>query len=313
MFASVFQVFIVKPIFNLLVLIYALLPGHNFGLAIVIFTVLIRFLMWPLIRKQLHQAKAMREMQPEIKRIKAAAKGDRQKESMMLMELYKERQISPFGSIGVLIIQLIILIGLYQGLRKVIADPHALITSSYQSLRSLPWLKTLASDISRFDASLLGVVDLKRAALSNKGIYFPAMVLVLGSAISQYFQSKQLMPDTKDSRKLRHILKDASSGRQADSSEVNAAVGRSTRYFIPVMIFFFTVNIASALSLYWLVSGVTAYWQQARILGQDELEMEAVADKPGQKVVIEGEVIPPKTKSPKKSPTSRRKKQRRRR
>ncbi len=309
MFASVFQAFIVKPIFNLLVLIYALLPGHNFGLAIIIFTIIIRLLMWPLIKKQLHQAKAMRQMQPDIKRIKAATKGDKQKESLLLMELYKERQISPFGSIGVLIVQLVILIGLYQGLHKVIIDPHALINNSYSALRNLSWLKTLSHDIHRFDASLLGIVDLKRAALGPQGFYLPAMILVLGSAISQYFQSKQLMPDTKDSRKLRQILKEASAGKTSDTSEVNAAVGRSTRYFIPVMIFFFTVNIASALSLYWLISGVTAYWQQARILGDDEEEMEAVADKPN-KTIIEGEVIDRKPNKPKAKKVSRKKSRR---
>jgi YidC/Oxa1 family membrane protein insertase len=303
MFSSVFQVFIIKPIFNLLVLIYAILPGHNFGLAIIIFTVIVRLLMWPLIKKQLHQAKAMREMQPEIKRIKAETKGNRQKESLLLMELYKERQISPFGSIGVLIVQLIILIGLYQGLRKVIVNPQALIDNSYTVLRDLPWLKTLAGNIHRFDGSLLGIVDLTRSAVSKNGTYWPAMVLVLGSAISQYYQSKQLMPDSKDGRKLRQILKEASSGKQSDSSEVNAAVGRNTKYIIPVMIFFFTVNIASALSLYWLVSGVTAYLQQAKILGQDEQEMEVIADKPSPKKIIEGEVIEKPTSKPKKSST----------
>src|SRR3990167_10757883 len=105
-----FTTIIVQPIFNLLVLIYALLPGHNFGLAIILFTVVIRLLMWPLVKKQLHQAKAMRELQPELKRIKKAA-ANKQQESVMLMELYKERGISPFGSIGTLIVQLIILIG----------------------------------------------------------------------------------------------------------------------------------------------------------------------------------------------------------
>ena len=74
-----FTTFIVQPIFNLLVLVYALLPGHNFGLSLIIFTILIRLLLWPLVRKQLHQAKAMRELQPEIKKIKAASKGNRQK------------------------------------------------------------------------------------------------------------------------------------------------------------------------------------------------------------------------------------------
>ena len=59
-----FTTFIVQPIFNLLVLIYALLPGHNFGLAIIIFTIIIRLLMWPLVKKQLHHAKAIRELGP---------------------------------------------------------------------------------------------------------------------------------------------------------------------------------------------------------------------------------------------------------
>lgn len=302
MFASVFQVVIVKPIFNLLTLIYAALPGHNFGLAIIIFTIAVRLLMLPLVKKQLHHTKAMRQMQPELKKIKAATKGDRQKESLLTMELYKERQINPLSPLGVLAIQLVVLIGLYQGLHKVIVDPNAIINGSYDFIRNLSWMKALATDIKQFDASLLGFIDLKRAALSNGTIYWPAMFLVAGSAVSQYFQSKQLMPDSKDSRKLRQILKDASSGKQSDSSEVNAAVSRNTKYLIPIMIFVFTVNIASALSLYWLVSGVTAYLQQAKILAQDEQEMEAVADK-SSRVVIEGEVVNKSINKPKKKKT----------
>ena len=110
-----FTTFIVQPIFNLLVFIYAILPGHNFGLALIIFTIIIRLLLWPLLKKQLHQAKAMRKLQPEIKKVKAAAKGDRTKESQMLMELYKERGINPFATFPTLIVQLIVLIGLYSG------------------------------------------------------------------------------------------------------------------------------------------------------------------------------------------------------
>src|SRR5882672_9001877 len=107
-----FDTLIVQPIFNLLVLIYALLPGHNFGLAIILFTIVVRLLMYPLVRKQLHQVKVMRKLQPELKRIKAAAKGNRQQESAMMMALYKERGVNPFGTIGVLFIQIPILLGL---------------------------------------------------------------------------------------------------------------------------------------------------------------------------------------------------------
>jgi YidC/Oxa1 family membrane protein insertase len=298
--ASLFEVVIVKPIFNLLVFIYGLLPGHNFGLSIILFTIVIRLLMWPLVKKQLHQAKAMRELQPEIKRIKKAAAGNRQQESMMLMELYKEREISPFGSMGTLIVQLVILIGLYSGLRRVVDDPHAIIQNSYSWLHGLPGLKALADNANNFDATLFGVVDLTRAAINKTGgIYFPALLIVLGSAVAQFYQSKQLMPNPKDGRKLRDILRDANSGKQAEQSEVSAAVGQSTRYILPVFIVMFTINIASALSLYWLVGGIVAYIQQSKVLGQDETEMEAVADKPD-KTVIEGEIIAHKPKQHKK-------------
>lgn len=268
-----FTTLIVQPIFNLLVAIYALLPGHNFGLAIIIFTIIVRLLMWPLVRKQLRNAKAIRALQPELKRIKQETKGDRQRESVLVMELYKERGVSPFSSIGILLLQMPILIGLYAGLQRIINDPYELITFSYPFVQDLSWMRELAANIDKLDATLFGVVNLKRSALNPDGIYWPAMVIVLASAVTQYYQSKQLMPTDENTRKLRHILRDAGKGVEADQSEVNAAVGRSTRYFIPVLIFFFTVNIASALSLYWLVSGLIAMIQQAKVLKEEEIDI----------------------------------------
>jgi YidC/Oxa1 family membrane protein insertase len=311
-----FTTLIVQPLFNLLVVIYALLPGHNFGLALIIFTVIVRLLLWPLVKKQLHQAKAMRTLQPEIRRIKKATKGDRQKESQMLMELYKERGINPLGTFPILIIQFIILIGLYSGLRKVIDNPHELISFAYPSLQHLGWMQELSHNIHLFDNTLFGIVDLSRSALGGKGggVYWPAMLIVIGSAVAQYFQAKQLMPDDKESRGLREILKSAGSGQQADQSEVNAAVGRSTRFLLPGMIFLFTVNIPSALSLYWLTGGLVAYIQQALVLRKDEEEMEADGSKKSSKNVAripEAEVIEKATKK-KAAPAKKTKKAARR-
>ncbi len=304
-----FTTLIVQPIFNLLVLVYALLPGHNFGLALIIFTIIIRLLLWPLVKKQLHQAKAMRTLQPEIKRIKKATKGDRQKESQMLMELYKERGINPIGTFPILIIQFIILIGLYSGLRKVISNPEDIVTFAHPALQHMGWMQELSHNIHLFDNTLFGIVDLSKAALGSGAIYWPAMVIVAGSAVAQYFQAKQLMPTSKDQRGLKDILKSASSGKQADQSEVNAAVMSSTRFLLPGMIFLFTVNIPSALSLYWLTGGLVAYIQQAYILRQDEEEMEEIADKPGKnvKAIPEAEIVEaPKSASKPKSKKAKR-------
>ena len=306
-----FTTLIVQPLFNLLVVIYALLPGHNFGFALVIFTIIIRLLLWPMVKKQLHQARAMRKLQPEIKKIKKATKGNRQKESKMLMELYKEKGINPIGTLPTLIVQLIVLIGLYSGLRKIIDDPHTLVTFSYPFVQHLPWMKELAGNIHLFDNTFFGIVDLSKAALpKGGGIYWPAMLIVAASAVAQFFQSKQLLPTDKDQRSLRTILKKASGGEQADQSEINAAVGRSTLYLLPVMIFVFTVSLPSALSLYWLTSGVVAFIQQSIVLRRDEEEMEGSGDKPSGKdvsAIPEAEVVATPAKKPKKSAKSKKK------
>ncbi len=304
---------IVQPIFNLLVLIYAFVPGHNFGLSLILFTVIIRLLMWPLVKRQLRQTKLMRELQPELKRIKKETKGDRQKESLMMMELYKERGVNPLGAVPILIVQLFILIGLYSGLRRVIDNPKNIVDFAYPSLQHLSWIHHLAHHIKDFDNTFLGFIDLSRSALGPKGTFIPALVLVLGSALIQFLTSKQLMPVDKNARKLRDILKSASDGKQADQAEVNAAVGRSTQYIIPFMVFLFTVNLPAALSLYWLTGGMVAYIQQAIALREDKGDMEKLAgNKPGKDVskIAEAEVVvEPKVKRPakKRAATKRRK------
>ena len=300
-----FEHLVVQPIFNLLVLIISFIPGHNFGLALIIFTVLVRTLMWPIVKKQLHHAKEMRELQPEIKRIKKEASGDKKKESEMMMELYKERSINPFGSFGVLIIQFIVLLGLLFGVRKLINDPQSLITFSYSWLHGLPWLQSVSNNIHSFDETLLGFINLTKPAFGSGGWYIPALLLVVGSAFVQYKQSAQLMVKPKDARSLKQIFKDASEGKQTDQMEVNAVVMSNTKYLIPGMVFFFTLGLPSALSLYWLTGGLVAIFQQSKILKQDEEEMEAIANEPAPKrKIIEGEIIQkktPKNKKPKSS------------
>jgi len=310
-----FTTIIVQPLFNILVLIYALIPGHDFGLAVIIFTILVRLALWPIMRRQLHQTRLMRKLQPEIKEIKKRAAGNKTKESQMLMELYKERGVNPIGSLGILIPQLIILIGLYSGLNRVVHDPNALVSFSYSGLQHLSWMKHIAENAGAIHETLFGWVDLTRAASSESGWYLPALIIVFLSAAAQYYQSKQLLPQQKDARKLRDILKAAGAGEQADQSEIQAATSRVMIIFLPVIIFLVTLGLPSALGLYWLTGGVVAIIQQWLVLREDEEEMEEIADKPDKKNVSkipEAEVVTPvktNTKA-KKSPAGKRKKRR---
>ena len=306
-----FTTLIVQPIFNLLVFIYALIPGHNFGLAIILFTVVVRLLLWPLLKKQMHQVKLMRKVQPELKKIKKAAAGDKRKEQVMMLELYKERGINPFGQIGLTLLQLPILLGLYIGLQRVLKDHDAIVTFAYPFLQDMSWLKELAGNIHLFDESLFGLVDLTKPALNSAGVYWPALLLVIGSAVIQFFQSRQLTPTPKDAKGLRQIMREAKEGKQADNADVNAAMGRSMTFLLPFLVLTFTIHLASALSLYWLVSGLVAFIQQSILLREDTAEMETLADKGAarEKNAIEAEIVDkPKATAKKKAARKKRRK-----
>ena len=111
---------IVRPIVNILFVIFNLV--HDFGLAIIIFTILVKLCMWPLTKRQLNQTKLMRKLQPELTQIKKNCNGNKQLESLQTMDLYKRYNVKPFASILTLFIQLPIFIAIFSAIR-VIATP----------------------------------------------------------------------------------------------------------------------------------------------------------------------------------------------
>lgn len=297
-----FETLLIRPVFNFLELIYALIPGHDLGIAIIIFTIIVRLALWPLVRRQLHHARAMRKLQPELKKLKKAAAGDRQKEAKLQMELYKERGIKPFSSIGTLIIQIPVFIALYQAVLRITRDPSSLISSAYSSVHDLSWIQALSQDINKFDETFLGFVDLSRHGLEagGAGLYFPAVLVAVASTFMQYQQTKLTMMSGQDARKLTEILKEAASGKEADQAEVTAAVGRIMLIFLPIVTFIFALIVPSALSLYLLTSSTVGFFQTRRVLGQDAEEMHQIAEEPTPKKAKKATpVVEKKTPKPK--------------
>ena len=111
---------VVRPIVNILFVIFNLV--HDFGLAIIIFTIIVKLAMLPLTKRQLEQTKLMRKIQPELTQIRKNCNGNKQLESLQTMDLYKRYNIKPFASILTLIIQLPIFIAIFSAIR-VIATP----------------------------------------------------------------------------------------------------------------------------------------------------------------------------------------------
>lgn len=278
-----FDFLIVQPIFNALVAIYGLLPGGDFGVAVIIFTILVRLLMWPLIKKQLHQTKVMRDLQPELKKLKARSNGNKQLEAQMMMELYREKGVNPFSSIGLLLVQLPIFIALYQVINIITSQRDRIAAFTYQPLENLPAIKSIIDNPNGFNENLFGVVNLAQAAISQGGLYLPAVLLAVLAAALQYWQSKQLTPKPEEGKRLRDILKQQAAGKQVDQSEVSAAVSNRMLVILPFVTLLISLYLPGALVLYFAVSSLVAVIQQHVILNKDVDEMEELADKKSDK------------------------------
>lgn len=274
---------LVDVIFNILTAIYAVVPGHDFGVALILFTILVRMALWPLIKKQLHQTKVMRKLQPELKKVREKAKGDKQLETRLMMELYRERGVSPFSSIGVLLLQLPVLFALYQVISLIAKDKHNVVNHSFGFIRDFGYMKEVTANINMFNEKLFGTIDLTHSALMNNKIYWPLMIMAVLAAIFQYFQSKQLMPQPKEKKSLRQLFSEAGQGKQADQNDVSAAMSGSMVKIFPVLTFFFAISVQGALTLYLLMTTLVGWAQQTYILGKDVDEMESMVDKKSKK------------------------------
>lgn len=277
---NIFDLLIVQPIFNLLIALYSVIPGGDFGVAIIIFTILVRFALYPLLKRQLHQTKAMRKLQPELARIKKQAKGNRQIESVQMLELYKKHGVSPFRSILILLIQLPIFLALYHVIQIFTLHRDQIEKFTYSFLENVEPIKKLIAHPDQFNEKLLGLVDLTKPALGGHGVDIILVLLAIAAAFTQYIMSKQTMPQQESKKRLRDIMAEAAEGKQANQGEMNAVIMTKMMKFLPVFMFFIMISVPGAIALYYGVSNMVAVIQQSYLLRQDTEELEEIADEP---------------------------------
>lgn len=275
---NIFETLIAQPIFNLLMWLYSIIPGGDFGIALIIFTIIVRFALWPMVVKQLHQVKAMRKLQPELAKIKKASKGNRQAESMQMLELYKKHGVKPFRSILMLLIQLPIFIALFQVIQIFTINRDQIAVFTYDFLEGIPPIAAIIANPAAFDENLFGVIDLTGVAIQSQGItLFFLVALALIAAYTQYIISKQTSPTTTTKR-FRDVMAEAAEGKQPDQAELNAVMMGKMIKFLPILMLIIMLSLPGALALYYATSNIFAAVQQYFILKRDAAEMDEIAD-----------------------------------
>ena len=225
-----FDVLLYHPLFNSLVSLYNYLPGHDFGIAIILLTIIIRIILYPVSVKALNSQKTLQALQPKMQEIQKKHKDNKEQLAKETLELYRREKINPFSGLFLAIIQLPILIALYTVFWKGLNPAE--LTNLY----------SFVSNPGQINAVFLGIVDLSKANF----------VLAVLAGIFQFFQTKMLVPKSVPG--------------QGKSSDMSQIMQKQMVYFFPFLTVFILMSLPSAIGLYWVVGGIFSIVQQYFIL-----------------------------------------------
>ncbi|TXH07461.1 MAG: YidC/Oxa1 family membrane protein insertase [Candidatus Moraniibacteriota bacterium] len=243
--STLYHTFIYDPLYNVLVFFYDAVPFSDFGVAIILTTILIKVLFYGLSRKQIESQKKMQEIQPKIKALQEQYKDDKEQQTKAIMECYKENKVNPFAGCLPLIIQLVFFIAFYQVIISFTNNNFQVDGNNLYGFIKNP---------GSVDPLAFGFIDLIKAAP-----WIGAL-----AAIAQYFQTKMLLPPTPAPRK---------EGEKPDmAQDIAQMMGKQMLYIGPALIFFFSFQFPAALSLYWFVSTLLSWGQQRMIFRSTQSE-----------------------------------------
>lgn len=234
---------IYRPLLNGLVFIYATLPYRDLGLAIGILTVVVQLLLHPFLVRTIRSQQAMARVAPRLREIQKQFKDNREEQARRTMALYREHGVHPFSVLVPTLIQLPILIGLYQVFWKGIAlDNPAL-------------LYAFVPNLGEFNPTAFSFIDLTQKSVS----------LAVAVGITQFFRAKSLPQPPAPS--------------SAETSDFSRVLNLQTTYFFPIMITVIAWFLPSAVVFYLIVSNLFAIVQQLwiqRHLSHEERSRTAV-------------------------------------
>ncbi|MFA6171383.1 MAG: YidC/Oxa1 family membrane protein insertase [Patescibacteria group bacterium] len=234
---SIYHEFFYRPVFNLLVYITHVIPGGDLGLAIIIFTIIIKLILLPLSKSSIKSQKSLQDLQPKVDEVKAKYKDDKEAQGRAMLELYKVHKVNPFSSCLPLIVQFPFLIAIFRVFREGINASQANLLYSFVQMPA------------HINNMFLGILDLSK----------PNIVLAILAGLAQFWQAK--MMTTKRAEIKAPAAKD---------EDFTAILNKQMLYFMPAMTVFIGLTLPGGLSLYWLITTVLTALQQVYIFKQNK-------------------------------------------
>jgi YidC/Oxa1 family membrane protein insertase len=224
--ASLYTTVFYQPVFNALIFLYNVIPGKDLGVAIILLTALFRVVMLPLSMKAAVTQKKFTELQPRVKGIQEKFKTNRDQQAKELLALYREEKVNPFAGVLPLLIQIPVLLALFQVFGRGLAA---------EQISNLYWF---VQNPVHLDPMFLGFLDLQARSL---------WIGVVAAAL-QFVQSKQMMPK--------------SNANTPKKSDFASSMQNSMLYFSPLLTLAILPQLPAAVGLYWVTTSVFSIWQQ---------------------------------------------------
>jgi YidC/Oxa1 family membrane protein insertase len=247
MFQSItnfFYTILYQPLFNSLVWLYNSVPGHDFGIAIILLTIIIKAILYPTSVKAVTSQRGLQKLQPQLLELQKKYKDDKEKQAKEIFDLYKREKINPFSGLFLALIQIPILIALYQVF--------------WNGLKVSELVKVLYGFVlnpGQINPMFLHLIDLSK----------PNIWLAILAGLVQYYQTKMLLPQ----------MSTVSTGKN-NVPDFSQVMQKQMVYIFPVFTVIILISLPSALGLYWIISGVFSIVQQYYILKNNKLETSKV-------------------------------------
>ena len=243
MISTFFNAVFYNPIYNALVALVALVPGSDIGIAVILITIVIRLILLPFSLSAARTQRTMKVLEPKIKDLKEKHKGDKEKEALETLALYKEAQVNPFASILTVFIQIPVLLALYWVFYyEPFSTVSAINTARLYAFTPIP------NDVSLF---FLGVIS-----VAGK-----SMVLAVIAGITQYIQAHMALAGTMKPSETKSMQND-----------FQRVMGMQLKYVFPFIIGAISYSTSSAIALYFIttnIAGSLQEWHVRRILARE--------------------------------------------
>ncbi len=229
--SGLFNTFLYKPLYNGLIALMDLLPWLDAGVIVILFTIIIKFAIFPLSRKAVTAQMELKAIEPELTAIREKYKDDKQEQAKKTMDLYKEKKINPFSSLLVILIQLPIIFALY----------FVFLKSGLPELNS-ELLYSFVPRPENINMDFLGILNITGKSVS----------LALLAGISSFFQIRFSVPAYKKKENATPSFKD----------DLARSMSLQMRYVFPVIVFFISFSISGVIALYWTTSNLFTLAQE---------------------------------------------------